>query len=56
VTPTPSQSTNSDGTDAAIRRFHAFLSRDGDRILLIGGTVAAYCSSLLLARGIIGLA
>jgi hypothetical protein len=37
-----------DGTDAAIRRFRDFLSRDGHRILLIGGTVPGL---LLLARG-----
>jgi hypothetical protein len=44
---------NPDRTDAAIRRFHTFLSRDGNRILLIGGTVVGL---LLVARGVIGLA
>ena len=44
---------NPDRTDAAIRRFRDFLSRDGNRILLIGGTVVGL---LLLASGIIGLA
>jgi Sap, sulfolipid-1-addressing protein len=42
-----------DATDAAIKRFHDFLSRDGNRIVLIGGTVIGL---LLLARGIIRLA
>jgi hypothetical protein len=43
---------NPDGTDAAIKRFHDFLSRDGNRILLIGGTVVGL---FLLARGLIRL-
>jgi hypothetical protein len=42
-----------DGTDAAIRRFRDFLGRDGNRILLIGGTLVGL---LVLARGIIRLA
>lgn len=42
-----------DGTDAAIRRFRDFLSRDRNRIFLIGGTVVGL---LVLARGIIRLA
>jgi hypothetical protein len=41
-----------DGTDAAIRRFRDFLGRDGNRILLIGGTVVGL---LVLARGIVRL-
>jgi hypothetical protein len=44
---------NPAGTDAAISRFRDFLSRDGHRILLIGGTVVGL---LLLARGIVQLA
>ena len=44
---------NPDGTDAAVRRFNDFLSRDGHLILLIAGTVVGL---LLLARGIIRLA
>jgi hypothetical protein len=42
-----------DGTDAAIRRFRDFLSRDRNRIFLIGGTVVGL---LVLARGTIRLA
>ena len=42
-----------DATDAAVRRFKDFLSRDGHRILLIAGTLVGL---LLLARGIIRLA
>jgi hypothetical protein len=41
------------GTDAAIARFRHFLSRNGNRVLLIGGTVVGL---LLLARGISRLA
>jgi hypothetical protein len=42
-----------DGTDAAIKRFRNFLSRDGNRILLVGGTLVGLW---LLVRGIIRLA
>jgi hypothetical protein len=42
-----------DGTDAAVGRFTDFLSRDGHRILLMGGTAVGL---LLLVLGIIRLA
>jgi len=51
--PLVGYSISPDGTDAAIKRFRDFLSRDGNRILLIGGTLVGLW---VLARGIIRIA